>query len=77
MSSLVFPMDGSGDDVDFKKCAQKLVHTHPQDAVSWVLLAVALNAEASLKGSGDKYVVQLTQLALSKGMLSCDLIQKR
>ena len=53
---------------------QRLLHNHPEDARSWVLLAAALSADAALSDDTSRgkltKVIQVTDLALKKGKIS-------
>ena len=68
MTSLTFPCEDSR---KLMTSVQRLLHNHPEDARSWVLLAAALNADAALSDdtSRDRHtkVIQVTDLALKKG----------
>lgn len=68
MTSLTFPCDGSR---KLMTSVQRLLHNHPEDARSWVLLAAALNADAALSNNASREkhtkVIQVTDLALKKG----------
>ena len=66
MTTLAFPSTGTD---KLLKSVQRLLHNHPEDARSWVLLAAALNADTALhsKDSMRAKTVQVTNLALKKG----------
>lgn len=67
MTSLAFPIYGTK---DLKRSVQRLIHNHPENAESWVVLAAALNADAAFNHGANRtsnlMAVQITSLALKK-----------
>ena len=69
VTSLTFPLPRDSSR-KLMTSVQRLLHNHPDDARSWVLLAAALNADAALSDSSNgsqSKVIQITELALKKG----------